>query len=152
MDHRTWNAIRILVVALAFLGTGTACTHDDAGQAKVETKRPATGDCPPPYILNGVWSLDEYGPVLAITPTDCGRKVVGAEVDTLILEAIEKFGDNPRFTGNLFGSMNQLACHVKRFPDKPTWNLEPDRPYVGLDNTEAAECNPSVAIPDQPYY
>lgn len=150
MDHRTWNAIRIVVIAFAFLGAGTACTQGDARQ--VEAERPATSDCPPPYILNGVWSLDEYGPVLAITPTDCGRKVVGAEVDALILEAIEKFGNNPRLTANLFGSMNQLACHVKLFPDKPTWNLEPDRPYVGLENTEAAECNPSVAVPDQPYY
>jgi hypothetical protein len=108
-------------------------------------------DCPPPYIAGGTWKLDEYGPVLEITPTDCGRKVVGAEIDSLILEAIKKFGGKPRLTANLFGAINQLECHAKLFPDKPTWNIEPDRPYVGLANTEAAECNPSTATPDLPY-
>lgn len=150
MDNRIWNATRILVIALVLLGTETACVHGDAGQARA--KRPATSDCPPPYISNGSWGLDEYGPVLVITPTDCGRKVVGAEIDSLILEAIKKFGNNRRLTRNLFGTINQLECHVRLFPDKPTWNLEPDRPYVGLENTESAECNPSVAIPDQPYH
>ncbi|WP_448098991.1 DUF2599 domain-containing protein [Luteibacter yeojuensis] len=153
MHGSTWKVASGLAIALALVSLA-GCQAPDRGPAGTAhaMPSPAAPDCPSPYIAGGAWKLDEYGPVLEITPTDCGRKVVGAEIDSLILEAIRKFGGNPRLTANLFGAMNQLECHAKLFPDKPTWNLEPDRPYVGLANTEAAECNPSVAVPDLPYY
>jgi hypothetical protein len=153
MHGNPWKVASGLVLSLALASlAGCQGSDRDPGRRAQAMPSPATPDCPPPYVAGGTWSLDEYGPVLEIAPTDCGRKVVGAEIDSLILEAIKKFGGNPRLTANLFGAINQLECHAKLFPDKPTWNIEPDRPYVGLADTEAAECNPATAMPDLPYY
>jgi hypothetical protein len=101
------------------------------------------------FIASGRWKLDEYGPVLEITPTPCGRRVSEdlTKRDSLDMEAIERFSGNLNWR-NTRGMINQLDCHVINFPDKPTWNLEPDRPYVGYADTWVAECNPSAPRPD----
>lgn len=114
------------------------------------------------YIAFGQWKLDEYGPVLEITPTPCGRDTFielknqldegkrSEARDHLEMEAIEKFSGNVNWR-NTRGLINQLDCHILEYPDKPTWNIEPDRPYVGYDLTRQAQCNPSVPLPDSPF-
>ncbi|SFW53752.1 DUF2599 domain-containing protein [Luteibacter sp. UNCMF366Tsu5.1] len=104
------------------------------------------------FVVSGKWHIDEYGPVLEVTPTPCGRRVSEdlTKRDSLDMEVIEKFSGNLNWR-NTRGMINQLDCHLINFPQKPTWNLEPDRPYVGYADTWAAECNPSVGRPDTPF-
>ncbi|MDF4003744.1 DUF2599 domain-containing protein [Luteibacter sp. PPL201] len=102
------------------------------------------------YVQSGQWTLDTFGPVLEITPTDCGRNAGAARRDHLDMEVIEKFSGNVNWR-NTRGLINQLDCHAINYPTKPTWNIEPDRPYVGYRLTWQAQCNPSTPRPDSPF-
>lgn len=172
MKHTTW--ITVALVALC-VGAGAAwmlhlpdrpaadpATGDVSSSRVAVSARPCDTESGEGYVASGKWKLDEYGPVLEITPTPCGRdtfialKNEGDEEkraearDHLDMEAIEKFSGNIQWR-NTRGLINQLDCHILEYPDKPTWNIEPDRPYVGYELTRQAQCNPSVPRPDSPF-
>jgi len=125
------------------------------------TKRPQAKavECPQPYIEKGEWKDDPYGPILEITPTPCGRTINtngdtaarDKSFDALVGEMVIKFGTN-RYFERLPTMVNQLFCHARLFPDKPTWNIEPQRIYLSYEETAAAQCNPSVPKPDEPIH
>lgn len=85
------------------------------------------------------------GPSLQIVPTPSGRKVSGeraAEVAWREVLALAPDGDTP-------GMRAQFDCHwtFARLvdPDKPSWNLEPDRPVVSDEQMVSSRCNPGFA-------
>ena len=100
----------------------------------------------PPYVANAEWA--KWGDLssLRVYPTDAGRLASGqlgtsvaadeawAEVLTLSPDA-----DIP-------GMHEQFMCHWQyaefAFPGKTSWNLEPWRPEVSMDEMLAAHCNP----------
>ncbi|EGD55391.1 DUF2599 domain-containing protein [Gordonia neofelifaecis] len=99
---------------------------------------------PPPYIASATWAETEVGPSLQIAPTPNGRKVssptAGDEAWREVLR-IEPNADTP-------GMKAQFDCHwtFARIvqPDKPTWNIEPNRPVVTPDEMIATRCNPGA--------
>ena len=108
----------------------------------VETTPPTL---PPPYIEGVDWVDTEVGPSLQIRPTDNGRRVSGDGVDDEAwaeVLALEPDADTP-------GMRAQFDCHFTFArivePDKPSWNLEPDRPVVSEAEMIAARCNPGFA-------
>lgn len=143
MNHRMCKAIAgLLAVTVAFATPAFAATSMP-GHAGL----PHNQACPPPFVQKGEWKLDEYGPILEITPTACGRTVQGWDIEVFDAEVVRKFSGNA-YWRNSQGLLDQLECHIRKFPTKPTYNIEPDRPYVGRTGTEAADCNPNVADPD----
>ncbi|NID17455.1 DUF2599 domain-containing protein [Luteibacter yeojuensis] len=103
------------------------------------------------FIESGVWSLDEFGPRLSITPTRCGRDAGLLKRDSLVMEVIERFSGNINWR-NTRGMINQLDCHLFNVPhSQREWDLEPDRPYVGYAQTRRDLCNPHVPRPDPPF-
>lgn len=64
---------------------------------------------------------------------------------------VRKFSGS-RFWANDRGLVNQLTCHFVIARNKPEWNLEPWRPYVGHNETVAQQCNVTVPAPDTPFY
>ncbi|WP_277211618.1 DUF2599 domain-containing protein [Isoptericola croceus] len=84
------------------------------------------------------WGDREGGRSLAVTPTDWARSagLAGEGLVWAELVAAEPEVDTASMR-------DQLTCHAVGAPDKPTWNLEPWRPDVGLAAVLAARCNPT---------
>jgi hypothetical protein len=111
------------------------------------------------YIEKVEWTDDYQEPVLGIisslkvTPTECGRKAGVGKTDVVFAELANLAANDKNREWNfdhLGSSMRrQLACHLDS-PDiamnKPTWSLEPARPYVAHDVIMKLEgdnkCNP----------
>lgn len=100
---------------------------------------------PPPYVASASWVSTEVGPSLQVVPTEAGRRVSGASAADLAWRevlALRPDADTP-------GMRAQFDCHW-RFarlvePNKPSWNLEPDRPVVSDEQMVATRCNPGFA-------
>jgi len=86
---------------------------------------------------SATWGVHEGGKSIAVDANAWARASgqAGAEAtwSALVVE-------HP--ATNMPGMRDQLLCHALGVPDKPTWNLEPWRPDVGLVATLAASCNP----------
>lgn len=113
------------------------------------------------YIEKLEWTDNYVEPVmgtissLRITPTDCGRRAGVGKTDVVLAEvAIKSAVVAPNHKDWNFDRMGtsmrrQLACHLDS-PEialnKPTWSIEPARPYVAHDVIMQlpgdAKCNP----------
>ncbi|MFT4085865.1 MAG: DUF2599 domain-containing protein [Gordonia sp. (in: high G+C Gram-positive bacteria)] len=112
----------------------------DSTVASTDTSEPPSA--PPPYIDRVAWAQTAVGPSLQIYPTPAGRQVSGTGVEDEAWGEVLKLdsgADTP-------GMRAQFDCHwtFARLmdPDKPSWNLEPDRPVVSESDMIAARCNP----------
>lgn len=112
------------------------------------------------YIEKVEWTDNYQEPVLGtisslkVTPTDCGRKAGVGKTDVVYAELANLAANDMSKEWNfdhLGSSMRrQLACHLDS-PDiaqnKPTWSLEPRRPYVAHDVIMKLQgdnkCNPN---------
>lgn len=99
---------------------------------------------PPPYVAYVEWVSTEVGPSLQIHPTANGRRSGsddGAQVAWAEVLALEPDADTP-------GMQAQFDCHwtFARLvePDKPSWNIEPDRPVVTEKQMIESRCNPGA--------
>ncbi|WP_066165083.1 DUF2599 domain-containing protein [Gordonia hydrophobica] len=126
--------------------TSTTAPSTTSSAASTETTAASsTPVLPPPYIASATWVQTEVGPSLQIAPTRNGRNVssptAGDEAWTEVLK-LDPSADAP-------GMKEQFQCHwtFARLvqPDKPTWNLEPDRPVVSPDEMISTRCNPGFA-------
>ncbi|SKB37758.1 DUF2599 domain-containing protein [Luteibacter sp. 22Crub2.1] len=152
MKTRTCHLTAFITLACGVV-TACASTPDPRDTTSSPAVKAPPSDCPPPFVEKGEWTIDEYGPILHITPTACGRQARDRDptyVDVFDDEVISKFSGNPLWDmgHNTRGLLDQLECHVRLYPDKPTYNIEPTRPYVGRRKTEQEQCNPSVYDPD----
>jgi len=97
----------------------------------------ASANCPEPLILSAEWGNHDGGHSVAVTPSDCVRSSGLAMRDQVwdALVALDQEASGP-------GMRDQLVCHMIGAQDKPTWNLEPWRPAVGLQQTILNLCNP----------
>lgn len=84
------------------------------------------------------WGEREGGRSLAVEPTGWARGAGAAGTDVVWSALVAADPDVDTAT-----MRDQLECHAVGAPDKPTWNLEPWRPDVGLVATMAARCNPT---------
>ncbi|QTI70405.1 DUF2599 domain-containing protein [Gordonia polyisoprenivorans] len=96
----------------------------------------------PPYIDHVQWVQTQVGPSLQIYPTPSGRKTTsdnGADVAWAEVLALAPNADTP-------GMRAQFDCHwtYARIvaPDKPSWNIEPDRSVVSQQEMINTMCNP----------
>ncbi|GMA24401.1 hypothetical protein GCM10025864_21600 [Luteimicrobium album] len=87
---------------------------------------------------SATWGVNEGGRSIAVDANAWARASAhaGAEATWSALVVEQPDADVP-------GMHDQLLCHALGAPDKPTWNLEPWRPDVGLVATLAAGCNPT---------
>jgi len=106
------------------------------------------------YIQSGSWVYEYNEWSLQLVPTSCGRHIAEDETPAMFYEIVKKFGD-PEVFGkpadasrdrwrNVRGMIDQLTCHLTISRNKPTWNLEPYRPWVGYEATVKADCNPYI--------
>jgi hypothetical protein len=87
---------------------------------------------------------------LAVTPTDCGRKIGPEQTDAMYAELFNKYSRDPQWSKYGYGGSmrRQLVCHLTAtvdgtaVRDKPVYNLEPVRPYVSNEAAIAEGCNP----------
>lgn len=90
-------------------------------------------------FANPIWSLQ-------ITPTECGRRIGPEQTDRMYAELESKLRADPRWNEkNNPGTLRrQLVCHLVVARDKPTWNIEGDRPYVSYEASLRlpSPCNP----------
>ncbi|MFC8731732.1 DUF2599 domain-containing protein [Luteimicrobium sp. NPDC057192] len=86
---------------------------------------------------SATWGVNEGGKSIAVDANAWARASshAGAEATWSALVVEQPDANKP-------GMHDQLLCHALGVPDKPTWNLEPWRPDVGLLATLAASCNP----------
>lgn len=96
----------------------------------------------PPYIDHVQWVQTQVGPSLQIYPTSSGRQTTstnGAVVAWAEVLALAPGADTP-------GMRAQFDCHWTFAravaPDKPSWNIEPERPVVDAAQMVATRCNP----------
>jgi hypothetical protein len=95
----------------------------------------------PPFVLSATWVRGSGGRSLHVVPTPAGRVAESAGAGRAWAEvlAYAPDADQP-------GMRAQFDCHwtYARLvqPDKPSWNLEPWRPVVSVDQMAAARCNP----------
>jgi hypothetical protein len=115
------------------------------GEAPVES--PPARPEPPNYVETAEWVDTEEGPTLVVTPTAAARAAQGSYQAGMDgwdqLEALmPDLAANPA-RGRL---RYQYICHQQfatvKEPDKPTWDLELDRPDVDYAATVQASCNP----------
>lgn len=106
-----------------------------------------TPSAPPDYIIEAHWEDAAEGPTLVVTPSEAARAAVGsfqAGVDGWD-QLVSRYPD-PRLDEAASRMRYQYICHQQFAtidePDKPTWDLELDRPDVGYTETVAARCNP----------
>jgi hypothetical protein len=108
--------------------------------------RPATRP-QPAYIAEAHWEETEEGPTLVVTPTDEARAAKGSWLAGSAgwdqpEAAVDGLAQHP---GRVH-LRHQYICHQQfatiEAPDKPTWDLEADRPDVGYAATVEAKCNP----------
>lgn len=97
---------------------------------------------PPPYIEHVSWADTAVGPSLQIYPTPNGRASIaddGAQVAWREVLALAPDADTP-------GMKAQFVCHWDFAravePNKPSWNIEPQRPVVDDSTMIATRCNP----------
>lgn len=111
------------------------------------------------YIESFEWTDDYKEPVLGtitslkVTPTECGKKAGVGKTNVVFAELANMAANDKNREWNFdhIGSSmrRQLACHLDS-PDivlnKPTWSLEPARPYVDHATIIALKgdnlCNP----------
>jgi hypothetical protein len=84
------------------------------------------------------WGEREGGRSLAVDATAWARAAGQAGQDLVWAQVVAAEPEADTTT-----MRDQLVCHAVGAPDKPTWNLEPWRPDVGLLATMAARCNPT---------
>ncbi|MGC4934322.1 DUF2599 domain-containing protein [Gordonia sp. DT30] len=165
MNRRPWNRVPVAVVGVAVAATlaaGLSACGDDSAPAptsapattSVDTTPTSSGDesgaaspttdpvYRPPYVDHVEWVQTQVGPSLQIYPTPSGRKTTstdGADVAWSEVLAFARNADTP-------GMRAQFDCHwtYARLvdPDKPSWNIEPDRPVVSQQEMVATRCNP----------
>ena len=97
----------------------------------------ANPNCPEPLILSAEWGNHDGGRSIAVEPSDCVRSSGLAIRDDVWATLVNNVPET-----NVPGMRDQLICHMIGAQDKPTWNLEPWRPNVGLQSTILALCNP----------
>ena len=88
-------------------------------------------------LESATWGENEGGRSLAVDPADWARHAGEAG---LRLVRAQLVAVAPEAGSETMG--HQLVCHGVGAPEKPTWNLEPWRPDVGLILTATAHCNP----------
>ncbi|MGB3604149.1 MAG: DUF2599 domain-containing protein [Gordonia sp. (in: high G+C Gram-positive bacteria)] len=155
MTRRVVGAVIVGITALIL----SACSSSDetasdstSSSAPVPVTSPVTLTSstgpnevlPPPYIASATWADTAVGPSLQIAPTINGRRVqsptAGTEAWREVL-ALDPGADTP-------GMKAQFDCHwtFARLvePNKPTWNLEPNRPVVTPEEMIASRCNPGM--------
>lgn len=155
MTRRVVGAVIVGITALIL----SACSSSDetasdstSSSAPVPVTSPVTLTSstgpnevlPPPYIASATWADTAVGPSLQIAPTTNGRRVqsptAGTEAWREVL-ALDPGADTP-------GMKAQFDCHwtFARLvePNKPTWNLEPNRPVVTPEEMIASRCNPGM--------
>ncbi|MFI6427255.1 DUF2599 domain-containing protein [Promicromonospora sp. NPDC050880] len=88
-------------------------------------------------IESATWGENEGGRSLAVDPADWARRAGEAGLDLIRTQLVAAEPEADSATMD-----NQLVCHAVGAIDKPTWNLEPWRPDVGLILTATAHCNP----------
>lgn len=135
----------VLVVALLCAG----CSSDDpntptASSGTTSSVMPSTtstsspAQLAQPYIGALTWRPGRHGDDLIVTPTDAGRTVVGQENEAGAWAEVTR-----REPGADTVSMQrQFACHWRYARSKATWNLEPWRAAVPMDQVVRAYCNP----------
>lgn len=96
----------------------------------------------PPYVDHVDWVQTQVGPSLQIYPTPSGRQTTsddGADVAWSEVLALAPNADTP-------GMRAQFDCHWTfarvLAPNKPSWNIEPDRPVVSWQDMVSSRCNP----------
>ncbi|MFJ7110109.1 DUF2599 domain-containing protein [Pseudomonas sp. NPDC098740] len=106
------------------------------------------------YIEKAEWNekyfepdMKKTIPSLMETPTACGRTIGPDKTNVAYAELFNLAANNKNWNwGHDGGSMRrQFSCHVanpKIAQDKPTWNLEPARPYVSHEEAVNMDCNP----------
>jgi hypothetical protein len=88
-------------------------------------------------LRSATWGTHDGGRSLAVDPNSWARAAgqAGAAATWSALIRQEPTADTS-------GMHDQLICHSIGAATKPTWDLEPWRPDVGLIATIAARCNP----------
>lgn len=147
------------LLAAVLLGvTASGCAGaDDAAPAPVTTTSTlsvaaastptttSTPTLPPPYVDHVTWVETAVGPSLQIVPTPAGRRTENPTGDDIAWAEVLRMApdaDTP-------GMRAQFDCHwdFARLvePDKPSWNIEPQRPVVTDDVMIQTRCNPGFA-------
>jgi len=128
---------RLSEVDLDQINIDPAIVQQVRDHGSLPTLPDATATCPPPLILSAEWGNHDGGNSLAVRPSDCVRTSGLAMPDAVwnALVAADSSANAP-------GMRDQLLCHMVGAQEKPTWNLEPWRPQVGLAQTMLAFCNP----------
>lgn len=118
---------------------------ETSGQSAPATPTPVLDPAnPPPYIDRTEWVQTAVGPSLQIYPTPAGRRTIAtaARADSWA-EVVRQAPD-----ADTPGMREQYFCHwdFARLvePDKPTWNIEPERPVVTDQQMIGAQCNPGA--------
>lgn len=100
----------------------------------------------PPYVVHTEWA--KWGDLssLRVYPTDSARLAstqlgTTAQADEAWAEVLTLSPD-----ADIPGMREQFMCHWHyaefAYPGKTSWNLEPWRPEVSVDEMAAAHCNP----------
>lgn len=92
---------------------------------------------PPPYIASARWTRTSSGRSLHVMPTASGR-TAGNDVENAAWREVLAIA--PDAAG--VSMRRQFVCHWRYAKGKATWNLEPWRAAVPLDEVVAAYCNP----------
>lgn len=102
-----------------------------------------------PYIERAEWKrtfvseINKEVDQLVVTPTACGRNFSEAQTDAAFTELANRARSAGKWQSFDDSSMRrQFLCLRLQYPDNPTWNLEPFRPYVPHQQAIAAKCNP----------
>ncbi|GEM_PF-2552644 len=103
------------------------------------------------YIQKGEWVYRYNEWTLSLTPTTCGRQINATQTPNMFYEIVKKFAGSP-YWANTRGMINQLTCHLVIARNKPEWNLDPWRPYVGHDRSVAEGCNATTPDPDSVFH
>lgn len=124
-----------------------------------DTKEPVDPRSCAKYIEKAQWDDSYRDPVLGtisslkVTPTECARKA-GVGKTSVVFAELANMAANDRNRewsfDNIGSSMRRQVACILDTPDiaesKPTWNLEPRRPYVAHDVIMKLEgdnrCNP----------
>jgi hypothetical protein len=140
----------------ALLASAAALQLSAAEVALKQPLHPSVSQNCSEYIQSGKWAyrfsseypFNEW--MLSLTPSECGRYIDASETAYMFYEIVKKFGQSEHWSNNR-GMINQLTCHLAIAREKPEWNLEPWRPYVGYNKTVSASCNPVEPDPDPTY-
>lgn len=131
-------------------------SYNDADQAIATptVENPCTS-----YIASATWEsrfdpgIQKNAWTLAVKPTECGKKLTPAQTEAAYAELFNKYASDARWTPDNGSMRRQFVCHLSwtgtddqgkpiRARDKPSWNLEPFRPYVSQEEALKAGCNP----------